>query len=75
MTIEVTAHYFAAFRERAGRDSERVSTEARTAADLYGELARRHGFADSVTRCKGAVHDELAECGGIAGRSGRRVDL
>ena len=61
MTIEVTAHYFAAFRERAGRDSERVSTEARTAADLYGELARRHGFADSVTRCKVAVNDELAD--------------
>ena len=61
MTIEVTAHYFAAFRERAGRESERVSTEARTAADLYGELARRDGFADSVTRCKVAVNDELAD--------------
>ena len=36
MTIEVTARYFAAFRERAGRDTERVSTQARTAADLYG---------------------------------------
>ena len=55
MTIEVTARYFAAFRERAGRDSERVRTEARTAADLYGELARRHGFADAVTRCKVAI--------------------
>ena len=53
MTIEVTARYFAAFRERAGRDSERVSTEARTAADLYGELARRHGFADSIDALQG----------------------
>ena len=61
MTIEVTARYFAAFRERAGRDRERVSTDARTAADLYGELARRHGFADSMTRCKVAVNDELAD--------------
>lgn len=59
MTIEVTARYFAAFRERAGRDTERVTTEARTAADLYGELARRHGFADAITRCKVAVNDEL----------------
>ena len=32
MSIEVTARYFAAFRERAWRDKERVSTEARTAA-------------------------------------------
>jgi molybdopterin converting factor subunit 1 len=59
--IEVTARYFAAFRERAGRDTERVSTQARTAADLYGELARKHGFSDSITRCKVAVNDELAD--------------
>jgi molybdopterin converting factor subunit 1 len=59
--IEVTARYFAAFRERAGRDCERVSTQARTAAELYGELARRHGFLDSMARCKVAVNDELAD--------------
>jgi len=59
--IEVTARYFAAFRERTGRDAERVSTQARTAADLYGELAQRYGFADSVARCKVAVNDELAD--------------
>ena len=59
--IEVTARYFAAFRERAGLDAERVSTQARTAADLYGELARKHGFADSITRCKVAINDELAD--------------
>ena len=58
---EVTARYFAAFRERAGRDTERVNTNARTAAELYAELARRHGFADSMTRCKVAVNDELAD--------------
>ena len=54
MTIEVTARYFAAFRERAGRDTERIRTQARTAADLYGELAKRHGF-------KVAINDELAD--------------
>jgi molybdopterin converting factor subunit 1 len=59
--IEITACYFAAFRERAGRDRERLTTGARTAAELYGELARRHGFADSMTRCKVAVNDELAD--------------
>ena len=59
--IEITARYFAAFRERAGRDTERLSTTARTAAELYGELARRHGFADSMTRCKVAVNDELTD--------------
>lgn len=59
--IEITARYFAAFRERAGRDKEQLTTNARTAAELYAELAGRHGFADSMTRCKVAVNDELAD--------------
>ncbi len=59
--IDVTARYFAAFRERAGRDEEALSTNASTAAELYGELARRHGFADSMTRCKVAINDQLAD--------------
>ena len=58
--IDVTARYFAAFRERAGSDRERVTTTASTAAELYAELARKHGFADAVTRCKVAINDELA---------------
>ena len=59
--IEVTARYFAAFRERAGRDAESLSTVASTAAELYRELADRHGFADSMARCKVAINDELAD--------------
>jgi len=59
--ISVTARYFAAFRERAGRDQEALTTDAHTAAELYGELARRHGFADSMTRCKVAINDRLAD--------------
>jgi len=61
--IEVTARYFAAFRERAGRDVESLSTAASTAAELYDELAGRHGFADSMARCKVAINDELADWG------------
>jgi molybdopterin converting factor subunit 1 len=59
--IEVTARYFAAFRERAGRDAEQVSTAAATAAELYAELAARHGFADSAARCKVAINDRLTD--------------
>jgi len=59
--IEVTARYFAAFREQAGRETERVETVARTAGDLYGELAARHGFADARARCKVAINDELRD--------------
>lgn len=58
--IDVTARYFAVFRERAGQDGEALSTEATTAGELYSELATRHGFADTMARCKVAINDELA---------------
>jgi molybdopterin converting factor subunit 1 len=58
--IEVTARYFAAFREQAGRESETLSTAAATAGELYKEVAGRHGFADAAGRCKVAVNDELS---------------
>lgn len=60
MSIEVTAKYFAVFRERAGRDSECVETDAATASELFGELAARHGFADAQQRCKVAVNGALS---------------
>ena len=58
--IGVTAHYFAVFRERAGCDSETVSTPCLTAAELFDEVAVRHGFADVRERCKVAVNGTLA---------------
>ena len=59
--MQVTARYFAAFREQAGTEAERVATRARTAGELYGELAARHGFADARVRCKVAINDELRD--------------
>ncbi|HEY8520598.1 MAG TPA: molybdopterin converting factor subunit 1 [Gammaproteobacteria bacterium] len=59
--IEVTARYFAAFRERAGREREVVATTATTAAELYDELAERYGFKDAMSRCKVAINDELVD--------------
>lgn len=56
---EVTAKYFAAFREQAGRGDERLSTGAVTAGELFAEVAARHGFADARARCKVAVNDEM----------------
>lgn len=57
--IDVTAKYFAVFREQAGLDGERVATPASTAAELFDELAERHGFLDARGRCKVAVNDEI----------------
>jgi len=40
----VKMSYYAAFREAAGRSEESLESAARTAADLYDEVARLHGF-------------------------------
>ena len=58
--IGVTAHYFAVFRERAGCESELVSTSSRTAAEFFDEVAGRHGFSDVRERCKVAINGTLA---------------
>ncbi len=58
--IQVTARYFAAFREQAGCEHERVETGSRTAAQLYAELAQRHAFLDRADRCKVAINGAMA---------------
>lgn len=58
--MNITAQYFAVFREQAGRDTEELTTSATTAGELFSEVSSRHGFADSLERCKVAINDELA---------------
>ena len=58
--IEVTAHYFAVFRERAGCEREALETAAHTPAELFDEVAQRHGFADARERCKVAINGTLS---------------
>jgi molybdopterin converting factor subunit 1 len=58
--IDVTAQYFAAFRDKAGRSSEALHTSATTAGALFAEVAAAHGFADSAATCKVAINDEFA---------------
>jgi molybdopterin converting factor subunit 1 len=58
--VEVTAQYFAAFRERAGCEREQLATRSSTAQELYAELADRHGFLDAAARCKVAINGEMA---------------
>ncbi len=58
--IDVTAQYFAVFREQAGCDDEQIETTAANAGELFGEIARRHGFLDTVARCKVAVNGDMA---------------
>lgn len=55
----VDVRYFALFRERAGRDSERLATPAATVGALYDELAPRLGLDASLVRA--AVDGEFVE--------------
>jgi molybdopterin synthase sulfur carrier subunit len=41
---ELTVLYFAHLRDQRGLDSERITSTATTARDLYRELVQRHGL-------------------------------
>ena len=58
-SIEV--QYFAILREQAGRRSEQVDTRAATAAELYAELAARHGLRLTRDAMRVAINEEFGE--------------
>ncbi len=55
----VRVEYYAAFRESAGCSEEAVQSSAVTAADLYDELALRHGFRFDRSFLSVAVNDSV----------------
>jgi molybdenum cofactor guanylyltransferase len=57
----VSVQYFALLREQAGRREETVLTAARTAQDLYQQLAARHPFTLPAAVLRVAVNAEFAE--------------
>jgi molybdopterin-guanine dinucleotide biosynthesis protein A len=59
--LTLRVQYFALLRDQAGRSDEQVSTHAGTAAQLYGELAARHGFTLGTESLKVAINTEFAE--------------
>ncbi len=59
--MQLKIHYYALMREQAGRSEETLETAAATPADLYGELAARHGFTLSRNQVKVAVNSEFSE--------------
>jgi sulfur-carrier protein len=57
---KVEVSYFAWLRERAGLDSESVSTSASTPAQLWSELDARHDFATERGQLRVAVNDSFS---------------
>lgn len=57
---DVTLLYFASLRERAGVDSETVSTAAADLAGVYDEAQARHGFSWPRGHLRVAMDGEFA---------------
>ncbi|SMF53082.1 MoaD/ThiS family protein [Pseudobacteriovorax antillogorgiicola] len=55
----VRLQYYALFREKAARESEEVQTTARTAGDLYEELAERYHFGMGAKHVRVAVNESF----------------
>jgi molybdopterin-guanine dinucleotide biosynthesis protein A len=60
-TVKLRIQYFALMREQAGRSEETLETTAATPAELYGELATRHGFTLAREQLKVAVNSEFSD--------------
>jgi len=61
VSMHLKIHYYALMREQAGRSEETLDTTASTPADLYSELAARHGFTLSRDQLKVAVNSEFSD--------------
>ena len=59
----VRVRYYAMLREQAGCEEEAVATSAATAAALFDELRRRHGFTLSTGQLRVAVNGEFSRWG------------
>ena len=57
----VRVEYYAMLREQAGVNDETIETSARTPAQLYAELARRHAFDIGRERLKVAVNAQFRD--------------
>ena len=57
----ITVQYYALLREQAGRREEALVTVARTASELYAELAGRHPFSLDTAVLRVAINGEFGD--------------
>lgn len=58
--MKICVGYFAAFREAAGTDSERLETLAATPAELFKERAAVHSGLQKYSSSLVAINDQMA---------------
>lgn len=61
ITRRLRLQYFASLRERSGVSREEWVTSAATPADVYAEIAGKHGFTLPAERLRVAVNGEFAD--------------
>ncbi len=59
-SVILNVKYFGVLRDRSGCDEERIRSEARTPAQLYGNLRERHSIAIEPGELQVAVNDRLS---------------
>jgi molybdopterin converting factor subunit 1 len=57
----ITVRYYAQLREQRGQTEEVITTQAGTAAELYDELADRHGFVLQRQHLRVAIRDAFTD--------------
>jgi molybdopterin converting factor subunit 1 len=61
MKKSIEVHYYAILRDQAGRRTERIETGAATAAELFEELAARHGLSLAQSDMRVAINEEFGD--------------
>jgi molybdopterin converting factor subunit 1 len=51
--------YYALLREQAGVKQQTVQSETRTPAELYSQLAAKHGFSLGTEQLRAVVNEEF----------------
>ncbi len=59
--IIIKVRYFAAFREAAGIDTERVDTAAETPSGLFAECQQRHNTLQQFSASLVAINDDMSD--------------
>jgi molybdopterin converting factor small subunit len=57
----LTIEYVAMLREHAGQREETISIAAETAAEVFADSCRRHGFSMPESSLRVAINDRIAD--------------